>query len=65
MTNITYEGCHVWSDHGFIRGAVVILTLPKRGDIQAQVRWCAEGRAGLKFLAGLSAVDDGRARIGV
>lgn len=65
VSNISYEGCHLWSDHEFVSGETVRLVLPRHGTIDAQVRWVSAGNAGVRFLTGGSAVDDRRARIGV
>ena len=64
VSNISYEGCHLWSDHEFCMGETLHLILPNYGKINGQVRWIADGNAGIRFLIG-SAVDDRRARIGV
>jgi hypothetical protein len=65
VSNISYQGCHLWSDHEFENGETLALTLPNYGDIDGQVRWVSGGSAGVRFLTGSSAKDDRRARIGV
>lgn len=65
ITDISYDGCHVWCDRDFTCGETVSLTVPTRGNIEAQVRWAQDGEAGLRLLTGGSAADDRRARIGV
>ena len=65
VTNISYQGCLMWSDHPITYGESLTLSLPGYGRIEAQVRWEAQGSAGVRFLTGSSAVDDRRARIGV
>ena len=65
VSNLSYHGCQFWCDRELIYGETVRLALPGYGDIDVQVRWVLDGAAGVKFLAGNSAVDDRRARIGV
>jgi hypothetical protein len=65
VSNISYEGCHLWSDHELELGETVRLMLPGYGRIDAQVRWTDGGSAGVRFLVGTSAADERRARIGV
>ena len=64
VSNISYEGCQVWSDHELYQGETFSLALPGYGNIEAQIRWAAEGTAGVRFLLG-AAADERRARIGV
>jgi hypothetical protein len=65
VSNISYQGCQLWSDHPIVYGESLTLTLPGYGTIDAQIRWEVDGCAGVRFLTGSSAVDDRRARIGV
>ncbi|HEY7005740.1 MAG TPA: PilZ domain-containing protein [Sphingomicrobium sp.] len=65
VSNISYEGCHLWSDHEFANGEILDLTLPRYGKIEAQIRWVTGGSAGANFLLGASVVEARRARIGV
>ena len=65
VSNISYQGCHLWSDHEFVSGETVSLIIPGHGRIEAQVRWVDGGSAGARFLTGDSAVDDRRARLGI
>lgn len=65
VSQLSYDGCRLWSDHDLGRGETFALTLPGRGNIDAQIRWVVNGCAGAKFLTGSSSVDDRRARIGV
>jgi hypothetical protein len=46
-------------------GETLVLILPGRGSIDAQVRWIADERAGVRFLTGTSPSEQRRARIGV
>jgi hypothetical protein len=65
VSNLSYQGCHVWSDHDFEPGEALTLYLPGYGDVTGQIRWQSAGRAGIRFLTGASAVDERRARLGV
>ena len=65
VSNLSYEGCEISSEHEFVRGETIRLMLPERGPIHAQIRWVRGGKAGAKFLTGDSARDTRRARIGV
>jgi PilZ domain len=65
VSNISYRGCQLWTDHEIEYGETVTLTLPGYGRIEAHVRWVSGGAAGLRFLTKDSAVDDRRARVGV
>lgn len=65
VTNLSYNGCHMLSETSFDIGEPVVLTLPGRGSLSAQVRWIAGDCAGLQFLLGDSAIEDRRVRIGV
>lgn len=64
VSNISYEGCQIWSDHDFSCGETLELALAGHSNIKAQVRWTMNGRAGARFLTG-NLADDRRARIGV
>jgi PilZ domain len=65
VSDLSYQGCHVWSDHDFAAGEALTLYLPGYGEVLGQIRWQSEGRAGVRFLIGASAVDERRARLGV
>jgi hypothetical protein len=65
VTNLSYNGCHMLSETSFDIGEAVILTLPGRGSLSAQVRWTAGDCAGLQFLLGDSTAEERRVRIGV
>ena len=65
LSNLSYQGCHLWSERQLTYGETVTLMLPGYGSMDAQVRWVAGDSAGVRFLTGSSAVDDRRARIGV
>jgi len=65
LSNVSYEGCRVWTDHELEVGEKLTVNVTGRGQLPAQVRWVREGSMGLRFLTGLSATDNRRARIGV
>ena len=66
ITNMSYSGCHVLAETTtLVVGETVVLTLPGRGSMEAQVRWTAGDSAGLQFLLGQSQAEERRARIGV
>ena len=50
LLDLSYEGCGVETEGALAAGERVQLSiLGRRGLIAAEVRWCAEGRAGLVF----------------
>jgi hypothetical protein len=51
VSQLSYEGCQFCSDDEFKAGEQVELRIIKRGAVQAEVRWSAEGRAGARFVA--------------
>jgi hypothetical protein len=65
VTELSYEGCKLSSNRPFVKGQSIILSVPGRGEIVAQIRWIRDGWAGAKFLTGESAKDARRARLGV
>lgn len=65
VTNLSYDGCQVLAEAELTVGETLILILSDRGSIEAQVRWTADDRAGIKFLTGNSPSEQRRARIGV
>jgi hypothetical protein len=65
VTNLSYTGCQLLAETSFEVGETLILTVPGRGSMSAQVRWTAGDAAGLRFLLGDSAAEDRRVRIGV
>lgn len=65
VSNLSYEGCHLWSEAGLEKGELLELSLAGVSDMQAQVRWVTGDRAGVKFMTGDSVADERRARLGV
>ena len=50
VADLSYNGCRIHCDDRFRAGEVVELRVVKRGAVQAEIRWTAEGRAGAAFL---------------
>lgn len=65
VSEMSYDGCQIWSDHDLTVGETIALTLRGKGTIEAQIRWADGSKAGLRFLIGQSAVDARRARLGI
>jgi hypothetical protein len=65
VTNLSYDGCQLVTEAVLSVGETLVLILPGRGSIDAQVRWIADERAGVRFLTGTSPSEQRRARIGV
>ena len=65
ITNISYCGCQVLAETRLVVGETILLSIPGRGSMEAQVRWTAGDSAGLQFLLGKSPAEERRARIGV
>lgn len=53
LSNLSYDGCEVVSAESLRVGERIKLNLPRLGQIFAEIRWSAEGRAGALFI-----VDD-------
>ncbi len=51
LCDLSYEGCGMRCEGKLNAGDVVELRIFKRGAIDAEIRWTAEGRAGAQFLA--------------
>lgn len=62
LINISYEGCQLETDGSLPIGSKLKLALPRLGEINAQVRWSLEGKAGIIFLLEESIADDRRHR---
>jgi hypothetical protein len=50
VSDLSYTGCRFDSGDKFKRGETVELRLLKRGAIEAEIRWAADGRAGARFI---------------
>lgn len=49
LLDLSYEGCGIETPVAFRAGEAIKLSVLRRGAIDARVRWCANGRAGLVF----------------
>jgi hypothetical protein len=63
-THLSNDGCYLVAEAGLCVGETLVVMLAGRGSIQAQVRWTAGDRAGVRFLSEDSP-EQGRVRIGV
>jgi hypothetical protein len=50
ISDVSYDGCQIRSKDKFKTGELVELRIIKRGAIDAEVRWSANGRAGVCFV---------------
>ena len=50
ISDVSYDGCKIRSADKFKTGEIVELRIIKRGAIEAEVRWSANGRAGVYFV---------------
>jgi hypothetical protein len=51
VSDLSYEGCQIRSEDKFKEGELVELRIIKRGAIDGEVRWSANGRAGVCFVS--------------
>jgi PilZ domain len=65
VSDLSYQGCKIYSQNLLDVGEVLKVTVPGFGAINAQVRWTADEKAGLSFLLGKSIQEERRARLGV
>lgn len=49
LLDLSYEGCGIETDIPLVPGQTVQLSVMRRSAIEAEVRWCADGKAGLVF----------------
>ncbi|GAA3885953.1 hypothetical protein GCM10022276_01300 [Sphingomonas limnosediminicola] len=49
LTDLSYDGCQVKTDEVLEPGTKLKLSVVRLGALDAYVRWCADGRAGLSF----------------
>jgi hypothetical protein len=50
VSDLSYAGCRFDSASKFKRGEIVELRLLKRGAIEAEIRWSADGHSGARFV---------------
>lgn len=51
VSDLSDDGCNLWSEAGFDVGEALTLALPGRGKIAAEVRWRADVRYGLRLIS--------------
>lgn len=49
ILDLSYEGCGIETPLAFAPGESIKLSVLRRGAIEATVRWCKDGKAGLVF----------------
>jgi hypothetical protein len=49
LLDLSYEGCGIETSVDLVPGEAIKLSVLRRGMIDAHVRWCENGRAGLTF----------------
>lgn len=64
VTNLSDDGCQLLAEADLSVGETLVVTLPDRDPIEAQVRWTAGDKAGIRFL-NEDPPEQRRARIGV
>jgi hypothetical protein len=50
VSEISYTGCQFACEDAFDAGELVELRILKRGAIDAEIRWSADGRSGARFI---------------
>lgn len=50
LTNLSEEGCRIESADHLQIGERLAISIPRLGELKAQVRWALDGSAGAKFL---------------
>ena len=65
MTNLSYDGCRLLTEHPLDIGETLRLVMPRMQEMDVQVRWVKDNEAGVRFLQNQTARDDRRSRIGV
>lgn len=50
VSSLSCDGCQLLAEARLSVGESLVLTLPDRGSFEAQVRWTAGDRAGIKFV---------------
>ena len=63
VVDLSYEGCGIEVPLGLDAGETVTLSILRRGAIEADVRWCEGGKAGLVFKSGAEPAKQQRKRI--
>ena len=63
LLDLSYEGCGIATSADLHPGERIKMSVMQRGVIDAQVRWCRSGKAGLVFTANHFTSSEKRARI--
>ena len=63
LLDLSYEGCGISSSADLKPGERIKMSVMQRGVIDAQVRWCRDGKAGLVFTADHFTTKEKRERI--
>ena len=63
LLDLSYEGCGIATAADLRPGERIKVSVMQRGVIDAQVRWCRDGKAGLVFTSDHFSSKDKRARI--
>jgi hypothetical protein len=50
LTDLSDEGCRIEADSNLRIGERLQISMPRMGQVKAQVRWALPGSAGAKFL---------------
>ena len=64
ITNLSYDGCRILTEHPLDPGEVLKLVIPWMQHVDVQVRWAKEGEAGVRFLHNATAAEARRASLG-
>ena len=63
LLDLSYEGCGVATTVDLYPGERIKISVMQRGVIDAQVRWCSDGKAGLVFTSDRFTSKENRERI--
>ena len=64
VTNLSYHGCHLFSEEAMHQGDTFKLVIPTMGKLEVQIRWAKGESAGARFLVEGSVAEQRRARLG-
>jgi len=64
LLDLTYEGCGIETPEELQPGEMLKLSVIGRGLIDAEVRWCKDGKAGLSFASDISETKEKTPRQG-
>jgi len=49
MTDLSYDGCQLRSEHSFTEHAIVTIVHAQIGEVKGTVQWAHEGKLGIRF----------------